>query len=61
MASQSTGKELLLERIQVARDLAALCKLRQPSRRGKPFNWSKEEKTANGAILKADDQSSSAL
>ena len=45
----------LARRIQVIGDLAALCKLRQPSRRGKPFNWSKEEKTVNGAILKVDD------
>ena len=60
-AESIDGKRTLARRIQVASDLAALCKLCQPSRRGKPFNWSKEEKTANGAILKADDQSSSAL
>jgi hypothetical protein len=60
VAESIDGKRTLARRIQVASDLAALCKSGQPSRRGKPFNWSKE-KTANGAILKADDQSSSAL
>jgi hypothetical protein len=60
-AESIDGKRTLARRIQIASDPAALCKLCQPCRRGKPFNWSKEEKTANGAILKADDQSSSAL
>jgi hypothetical protein len=60
--SESTdGKRTLARRIQLASNLATLCKLCRQSHRGKPFNWSKEEKTANGAILKADDQSSSAL
>src|ERR1700756_1034488 len=54
MPSQSAGKRTLARRIQVASDLAALCKLRQPSRRGKPFNWNKEEKTANDAILQRE-------
>ena len=33
-----------------------LYKLRQPSRHGKPFNWNKEEKTANDAILQREDE-----
>ena len=44
-AESIDGKRTLARRIQVVGDLAALCKLRQPSRRGKTFNWKKEEKT----------------
>ena len=54
-AESIDGKRTLARRIQVASDLAALCKLRQPSRRGKPFNWNKE-KTANDAILQREDE-----
>ena len=54
-AESIDGKNALTRRIQVVGDLAALCKLRQPSRRGKPFNWNKE-KTANDAILQREDE-----
>jgi hypothetical protein len=37
-AESIDGKRTLARRIQVTSDLAALCKLCQPSRRGKPFN-----------------------
>src|SRR5271155_2829626 len=37
-AESIDGKRTLARRIQVASDLAALCKLCQPSHRGKPFN-----------------------
>src|SRR5256714_9563588 len=54
-AESIDGEGTLARRIQVVGDLAALCKLRQPSRRGKPFNWNKE-KTANDAILQREDE-----
>src|SRR5436190_1850208 len=55
-AESMDGERTLTRRIQVVGDLAALCKLSQPSRRGKPFNWNKEEKTANDAILQQEDE-----
>ena len=55
-AESIDGERTLTRRIQVVGDLAALCKLSQPSRRGKPFNWNKEEKTANDAILQREDE-----
>ena len=52
--AESTDRErTLTRRIQVVSDLAALCKLRQPSHRGQPFKWNKEEKTA---ILQREDE-----
>ncbi len=35
--------EGLAKRVEVTKDLTALCELREPSRRGKPFNWNREE------------------
>jgi hypothetical protein len=54
-AESIDGESTLTRRIQVIGDRAALCKLRQPSRRGKPFNWNKE-KTANDAIPQREDE-----
>ena len=34
--------------------MAALCKLRESRRRGKPFNWNKVEETAGDAIPQLD-------
>jgi hypothetical protein len=50
-AESIDGKSTLVRRIQVIGDLITLYKLRQPFRRGKSFNWNKEEKTANNVVL----------
>jgi len=55
-AESIDGERTLARRVQVVGDLAVLCKLRQPSRRGKSFNWNKEEKAANDAILQQEDE-----
>jgi hypothetical protein len=46
-AESLDGERALARRIQVVTDMAALCKLRESSRRGKPFNWNKVEETAD--------------
>ena len=55
-AESTDGGKTLTRRIQVVSDLVALCEMRQQCRRGKPFNWNKEEKTANDAILQREDE-----
>ena len=42
-AESVDGERALTRRIQVITDLAALCELRESSRRGKSFNWNKGE------------------
>lgn len=42
-AEPMTGEKALTRRIQVIDDVAALCKLREPSRRGKSFDWNEED------------------
>ena len=44
-AESTNGEESLTRRIQTVTDMFALCQLRDPPRRGKPFNWNKEELT----------------
>jgi hypothetical protein len=48
------GEKALARRIQVVIDLAALCKLRESSRRGKSFNWNKGEEIADDSVLHPD-------
>jgi hypothetical protein len=53
--TESTDKEKSLARhIQTVSDMAALCKLREASRRGKPFKWNKVEGTADDTIPHRD-------
>src|SRR2546423_1445561 len=40
-AESTDGEKSLTRRIQTVSDMAALCKLREASRRGKPFKWNK--------------------
>ena len=42
-AELTAGEKTLTRRIPVVSELATLCSLREQSRRGKPFNWSKVE------------------
>jgi hypothetical protein len=49
-AKSTDGEKSLARRIQTVSDMAALCKLREASRRGKPFKWNKVEGTADDAI-----------
>jgi hypothetical protein len=53
-AESMTGKEALTQRIQVVRDLAALCVLRELSRRGKAFNWNRVEPIEDTKISNSD-------
>jgi hypothetical protein len=53
-AESLDGERALARRIQVVTDLAALCELRESSRRGKPFNWNKGEEIADDSILHPD-------
>jgi hypothetical protein len=53
-AESLDGERALTRRIQVVTDLAALCKLRESSRRRKPFNWNKEEKITDDSVLHLD-------
>jgi len=49
-AESLDGERALARRIQVVTDMATLCKLRQSSRRGKPFNWNKVEKVSDDTL-----------
>ena len=53
-AESLDGERALARRIQVVTDLAALCELRESSRRGKSFNWNKGEEIADDSILHLD-------
>jgi hypothetical protein len=53
-AESTDGEKSLTRRIQTVSDMAALCKLREASRRGKPFKWNKVEGTADDTILYRD-------
>ena len=55
-AESTDGEKSLARRIQVVSDLAALCKLREASHRGKPFKWNKVEETAANTILHRDNE-----
>ena len=46
-AESLDGERALARRIQVVTDMAALCKLRESPRRGKPFNWNKVEEVGD--------------
>jgi hypothetical protein len=48
------GEKALARRIQVVTDLAALCNLRESSRRGKPFNWNKVKEIGDAAVPHPD-------
>ena len=50
------GEKTLTRRIQVVNDLAALCKMRQQCRRGKPFNWNKVDETVHDTITHRDNE-----
>jgi hypothetical protein len=54
-AELSAGERALTRRIQVVHDLAALCHLREQSRRGKPFNWNNVGETGNTIISNRDE------
>src|SRR5271154_4709860 len=56
-AAESTdGQKSLARRIQAVSDMAALCNLREESRRGKPFNWNNVEGTAvEGTAVEGTD------
>jgi hypothetical protein len=53
-AESTDGEKSLVRRIQAVSDMAALCKLRETSRRGKPFKWNKVEGTADDTIPHRD-------
>jgi hypothetical protein len=53
-AESTDGEKSLARRIQAMSDMAALCKLREASRRGKPFKWNKVEGTADDTIPHRD-------
>ena len=55
-AESTDGEKTLARRIQVVSDLAALCKMRQQYRRGKPFNWNKVDETAHDTITHRDNE-----
>ena len=55
-AESTDGEKTLARRIQVVSDLAALCKMRQQYRRGKPFNWNKVDETAHDTITHRDSE-----
>jgi hypothetical protein len=49
-AELSAGEKALTRRIQLVHDLAALCHLREQSRRGKRFNWNNADETGDTII-----------
>ena len=53
-AESMTGTEALTRWIQVFSDLAALCMLRELSRRGKAFNWNRVEPTEDTKVSNSD-------
>jgi hypothetical protein len=55
-AESTDGGKTLTRRIQVVSDLAALCKMRQQCRYGKPFNWNKVDETAHDIITHQDNE-----
>ncbi len=56
-AKSTAGEETLARRIQTVADTFKLCQLRDPPRRGKPFNWNKVELTAaTDAALHLDEK-----
>jgi Protein of unknown function (DUF3435) len=55
-AESTDESKCLARRIQAVSDMVALCKLRQASRRGKPFNWNKVERTDANTILHRDNE-----
>jgi hypothetical protein len=54
-AESTDGEKTLTRRIQVVSDLAALCKMRQQYRRGKPFNWNKVDETTHDIITRDNE------
>jgi hypothetical protein len=55
-AEATYGEKTLTRRIEVVSDLAALCKMRQQCRRGKPFNWNKVDETVHDTITHRDNE-----
>jgi hypothetical protein len=53
-AESTDGEKSLTRRIHAVSDSAALYKLREASRRGKPFKWNKVEETTANAIPHRD-------
>ena len=53
-AESTDGQKSLARRIQAVSDMAALCKLREASRRGKSFKWNKVEGTADNTVPHRD-------
>ena len=49
-AGSLDGERALARRIQLVYDLAALCHLREQSRRGKRFNWNNADETGDTII-----------
>jgi hypothetical protein len=49
-AESTDGEKSLARRVQAVSDMAALCKLREASRRGKPFEWNKVEGTPDDTV-----------
>jgi hypothetical protein len=60
-AESTDEQKSLTRRIQAVSDLTALCKLREASRRGKPFKWNKVEETAVIVIPHADSEETKAI
>jgi hypothetical protein len=60
-AESTDGEKTLTRRIQVVSDLAALCKLRESSRRGKPSNWNKVAETVDSTNPHGDEEETKTL
>jgi len=60
-AESMTGAEADARRIQVVTDLVALCTLREPSRRGKGFNWNKVEAMDDTQVPDSDKDAMTAV